>query len=277
MIPTASAAAFDAVATRYDAITAADANPVIAAQRVRVHAAFARHFAPGSRLLEIGCGTGEDTLALTARGHDIVACDPAPAMLTEAARKLAAAGRAHMARFVRGGASDLAAAWPSLAAAVDGVSAAIDGVFSNFAPLNCELSLAPLRALLDQALAPGGRFVAVVLPRWSPLEIAFFLAARQPRVALRRFGRAPVADVEGLTFPIRYYGPADFDRALGPGYRRIETRSLGLLLPPPRFAAAAMRVPGLWPLLLSLEDRVSALPGLRNVGDHVLVAYERAR
>ncbi len=209
MSPTASAAAFDAVATRYDAITASDANPVIAAQRLRVHAAFARHFAAGSRLLEVGCGTGEDTLALTARGHTLVACDPAPAMLTEAARKLAAAGRAHMARFVPGGTADLAASWPSLAAAVD-------GVFSNFAPLNCELSLAPLRALLDQALPPGGRFVAVVLPRWSPLEIACFLAAGRPRTALRRFGPAPVADVEGHTFPIRYYGPADFDRRARP-------------------------------------------------------------
>ena len=270
MSPTASAAAFDAVATRYDAITASDANPVIAAQRLRVHAAFARHFAAGSRLLEIGCGTGEDTLALTARGHTMVACDPAPAMLTEAARKLAAAGRAHMARFVPGGAADLATSWPSLAAAVD-------GVFSNFAPLNCELSLAPLRALLDHALPPGGRFVAVVLPRWAPLEIACFLAAGRPRTALRRFGPAPVADVEGHTFPIRYYGPADFDRALGPGYRRVETRSLGVLLPPPRFAAAAIRVPGLWRLLLAAEDRVSALPGVRNIGDHVLIAYERAR
>jgi SAM-dependent methyltransferase len=268
--PTASAAAFDAVAARYDAITAADANPVIVAQRARVHAAFGRHFPPGSRLLEIGCGTGEDTLALTARGHTIVACDPAPAMLTEAARKLAAAGRASMARFVPGGTADLAASWPSLAADVD-------GVFSNFAPLNCELSLAPLRALLDQALPPRGRFVAVVLARWSPLEIACFLAAGRPRTALRRFGRAPVADVEGHTFPVRYYGPADFDCALGPGYRRIDTRSLGLLLPPPYFAATARRVPGLWRLLVAADDRISALPGLRNVGDHVLVAYERAR
>jgi SAM-dependent methyltransferase len=265
-----SAAAFDAVAARYDAITAADANPVIAAQRRVVHDALARHFAAGSRLLEIGCGTGEDTLALTARGHRIVACDPAAAMLSEAGRKLAAAGRADRVRLVPGGVPELAARWRSLAAAVD-------GVFSNFAPLNCELSLAPLRGLLDQALPVGGRFVAVVLPRWAPLEIACFLAAGQPRVALRRFGRAPVADVEGQRFPIRYYGAADFDRALGAGYRRVETRSLGLVLPPPRFGAAALRVPTLWSLLLALEARLSALPGLRNVGDHLLLVYERAR
>jgi SAM-dependent methyltransferase len=263
--------AFDAVAPRYDVLCKSE-NPLVELIRERVYRSFTRHFAPGATLLELGCGTGEDTLALSERGYRIVATDVAPRMIEQARAKLAAAGRGEATRFILRGAAALADDWATLGADVAG---AVDGVFSNLAPLNCELSLVPVRRLLEQALRPGGRFVAVVLPRVCPLEIALFLARGDPRTALRRFKRDPVADVEGVQFPMRYYGAGDFDRALGPGFRRLETRSLGLLLPPLRFGPAFARVPGLLEALARTEDLVSDLPGLRRMGDHILLAYER--
>jgi SAM-dependent methyltransferase len=265
----AGAAAFDAISGQYDTLFSPETNPLVALMRERVYRACARHFAPGSTLLELGCGTGEDTLALAAAGHRMVAVDPAPGMVARARAKLEAAGRADAARFVNLGTAALAAAWPSLGLAVD-------GVFSNFAPLNCELSLEPVRLLLERALAPGGRFVGVVLPRLCPLEIALSLARGDARTALRRFRPSPVADVEGRRFPMRYYGARDFDRALGPAFRRVETRSLGLALPPLSFGPALARVPGLLGALTAVEDRLSGLPVLRRMGDHVLLVYERA-
>lgn len=265
----ASAAAFDAIAPRYDDLFSATANPLVAMMRARVLAAVDRHFPGPARLLEIGCGTGEDALSLAARGHRVIACDPAPAMIATTRAKVAAAGQTDAIEVVAGSVEQIAEAWPSRGTAVD-------GVFSNFAPLNCELSLAPLRLLLERALRREGRFMAVVLPRLCPLEVALFLALGQPRAALRRFHRAAVADVEGQRFAMKYYAGRDFDRALGPGFRRIETRSLGLVLPPLSFGSAFARVPGLLAALGALEDRVSALPGLRGMGDHVLLVYERA-
>jgi SAM-dependent methyltransferase len=264
----AGAAAFDAIAGRYDTLFSPVTNPLVEMMRERVYAAVARHFAPGSTLLELGCGTGEDTAALTARGYRVVAADPAPGMIAEARGKLAAVGRADAVRFVAEGVEALADRWASLGVAVD-------GVFSNFAPLNCALSLEPVERLLAQALRPGGRFLGVVLPRVCPLEVALSLARGDPRTALRRFRRAPVADVEGRRFAMRYYGAGDFDRALGAGFRRVETRSLGVCLPPLSFGPAFARVPGLLPALAALEDRVSGLPGVRRTGDHVLLVYER--
>jgi len=107
------------------------------------------------------------------------------------------------------------------------------------------------------------------------MEVALFMVRAEPRAALRRFRRAAVADVEGQKFAMKYYGGPDFDRALGPGFRRIETRSLGLFLPPLSFGPAFARVPGLLAALGAIEDRVAGLPGLRRMGDHVLLVYER--
>lgn len=274
MLPAAvatSADAFGAIASRYDTLFSPEVNPLIAIMRERFYRAVARYFPVGSALLEIGCGTGEDTLALTARGYRLAASDPSSDMLAQAKAKLAAAGPPAMSRvvaFVNHGASDLAAAWDTL-----GIS--VDGVFSNMAPLNCELSLAPLRALLERALRPGGRFVGVVLPRFCPLEVALFLGERDPRSALRRFARSPVGDVEDARFPIRYYGAADFDRALGAGFRRLKIRSLGLALPPLAFGPALARMPRLLAALTMVEDTLSAVPGLCRMGDQILLAYER--
>jgi ubiquinone/menaquinone biosynthesis C-methylase UbiE len=264
----ASAAAFDAIASHYDDLYSAAANPLIAMMRDRVFRAVDRHFPAPATLLEIGCGTGEDALALAGRGHRVVACDPAPTMVETARAKIAAAGRSDAVEVVQGEVEEIAASWPSRGQAVD-------GVFSNFAPLNCELSLAPLRLLLERSLRRGGRLLAVVLPQFCPLEVALFMARAQPRAALRRFRRDAVADVEGRQFTMKYYGAADFDRALGAGFRRIETRSLGLCLPPLGFGPAFARIPGLLPTLGAIEDRISALPGLRRMGDHVLLVYER--
>lgn len=265
-----AANAFDAAAGRYDAGMSPVTNPLVGMIRARFYQAIERHFPPGAALLELGCGTGDDALALASRGYRVVATDVAAAMVDRARAKVTTAGWGHAVQFQRVGAAELAGRWPALGQVVD-------GVYSNLAPLNCEPSLEPLRRLLEQALPPGGRFVGVVLPRVCPLEIALFLACGQPGTALRRLAPAPQANVDGHRFPLRYWGAGDFDRALGRGFRRIETRSLGLLLPPLRFGPTFARVPGLLETLAAVEDRVSALPGLARMGDHVLLAYERSR
>jgi len=92
---------------------------------------------------------------------------------------------------------------------------------------------------------------------------------------LRRFRRRPEADVDGARFPMRYYGARDFDAALGAGFRRVETRSLGLALPPLSFGPRLAAAPRLMAALAAVEDRLAGLPGLSRMGDHVALVYER--
>src|SRR5262245_24505996 len=108
----ARAAACDAIASHYDDLYSAAANPLMARMRHRVFRAVDRHFPSPATLLEIGCGTGEDAVMLARRGHRVIACDPAPAMIEMARAKVAAAGNGAGAlpiKFILGEVEEIAA------------------------------------------------------------------------------------------------------------------------------------------------------------------------
>ena len=191
-------------------------------------------------------------------------------MLSRAAAKLTSVGRAAAVRFVHGSAASLADDWSALGARVD-------GVFSNFAPLNCELSLRPVRRLLEQALAPGGRFVGVVLPRVCPLGDRALSRARRAAHRLPPVpARAGRPTSTGRTFPMRYYGARDFDRGAGAGFPPRRDAQPGDLAC--RRSASVPRLARAPRLLAALGARRG--PRRRaaraaHLGDHVIVAYER--
>src|SRR5437016_1424344 len=121
----ASGEAFDHVAARYDV----DATNVELSRwlRVRVWERLAGLFKSGDRVLEIGCGTGEDAIWLAKRGIHVTASDASAAMLAEARRKARQEGVGDLIELRQ---LDLARA-----AAWDVPNSAYDGVTSNFGPV----------------------------------------------------------------------------------------------------------------------------------------------
>ena len=70
---------FDRIATRYDALWTTTA--IGRAQRNLVWRDMDALFHPGERILDIGCGTGEDAAHFAARGVTVYATDASPAMV----------------------------------------------------------------------------------------------------------------------------------------------------------------------------------------------------
>src|SRR5262245_22665860 len=90
-------AAFDDLASAYDAAftTSALGRTLRPLAWTRLDALLS-----GSRrVLEIGCGTGEDAIRLARRGVDVLATDPSPSMLLVAAAKASQAGCADRIEF----------------------------------------------------------------------------------------------------------------------------------------------------------------------------------
>ena len=257
--------AFDGVASRYDRSNAG--NAAVCAMRQRTLSAITSRLSPGARLLDLGCGPGSDAETLARLGYRLTAIDWSPAMVREAQCRVRGAGLQSCVDIRLLGIHELDRL-------DDGP---FDGVYSNLGPLNCVPDLTSVARQIAARLRSGGFFVASVIGRICPWEIALFLLRGDCRRIAVRFARTFVpVPLEGRTVWTRYHAPLEFEAEFRrAGFRRVALRALGLWVPPPYMQAFSSRHPALMTWLQSVDDRTGGWPGLRNWGDHFLVVMRR--
>lgn len=253
-----AALAFDREAAGYDA--GFGSNPVGRLFRYVFQERLLRLFPSGARLLDLGCGTGEDALFLAARGRSVVGVDMAPAMV---ARARAKAGQ-------RGIASERARFEVGALEHVDALDSGFDGAYSDFGALNCADLRATGRALA-RALRPGAALALSVMgPQPLPLLLKRLLTGRgEPRGE-----RAP--HVARIAVETHYPSRARVRSAFGPEFAWSSGFALGVLLPGPDHAHWVTRHPQAFGLLAIAEGLVRAWPLLREWGDHNVIEGRRA-
>lgn len=262
--PTTRGAAFDGIAPGYDASFTHTHTGRL--QRALVHAHLqARLGGHRARALELNCGTGEDALWLASQGHTVLATDLSAGMVAAAAAKCAdlPGVRTQQADF---------------AAALDLPGGPYDLILSNFGGLNC-LSLEALAALgpaIRRQLAPGGRLVAVVMPRRCVWERLYFLAKLQPRKAFRRMGTAPVVAhlQDGSAVPTWYFDPAELRRAWQADLQLVHQAPVGIFLPPSYLDPLVARRPRFLAWLDRREQGSRHRAWLARYADHCLLEFQ---
>ena len=257
--------AFECAAASYDGELAA--NPAMRYMRAVSLGVLADVFLPGQRLLEIGCGTGEEALALVQRGCTVLATDVSPAMIAVAQARAEGAGLC----------ASLQLRVLDAAALGQLGGETFDGAYSSFGPLNGLDELRPVLAALSALVRPGGVVVLSVMNRWYPLEIAWFLLRGRPRQALRRWWNsgAPVSTLAAGRMATHYHSLRALRRAMKPWFRLRCCRALPVLLPPPYMASLWERCPRLIAALRGWEERLAWRWPWCGLGDHWLAVLER--
>ena len=253
-----AARAFDSVAEGFDARFTPWLS--VAAQRRAVREALVSALVPGSRLIELGGGTGDDALWMAERGYEVLMTDPSPAMVRTAAAKFA--GQTGLTAQVAA-AEDLAA-----------IEGEFDGAWSNFAGLNCVTDLTPVARGLARLVRPGGSALLVVFGTCCPGEMAIEAMRARPRNMFRRFHRGSVpARLNGYDFTVRYHRRRDLAAAMAPWFAPAGRQGVGVFVPPSAAEPWISRHPRLLATLDAL-DGMLARP-LAVLGDHILYRFVR--
>ncbi|MCC7494398.1 MAG: class I SAM-dependent methyltransferase [Fimbriimonadaceae bacterium] len=250
---------FDGLAATYD--EAFTDTPLAQYFRRRVWDRCAALWPAGSRVLELSCGTGADALYLASRGVQVLATDPAAAMLAVTRRKVATAGAAALVSCRRLRFEE-----------VDGRLGRFDGVLSNFGGLNCVDDLGDVLRRLAGCVRPGGALLLGVMGPLVPWELAWYGWRGEWQRALRRLRPGGVA-WRGLR--IRYPSIGGLRRAAAPWFELRAATALGALVPPPFAAAWADRQPGLAGRLQRWEDRCGSHWPWPWLADHYLLELGR--
>jgi len=240
---------FDQLALRYDAVWTN--SPAGRLQREAVW----RHIDPliqrGDRVLDIGCGTGEDALHLAQLGAQVLALDVSPEMVR------VARGKGVNARVLP----------------IEGIHAlavAFDLVLSNFGGFNCVRDLPAIGQTLARLVQPGGYLAVCVMGRFCLRESAHYALRGQFKKAARRW-RGETLTSAGLR--VSYPTLKQIRQALSPSFNLVADVGIGVFVPPSFVEGTPA------PLLntfASLDVRVELSRIGRAIGDHRLLVFHRS-
>lgn len=258
------ARAFDSLAADYDSIFTFSA--VGRSQRDVMWKRLLSVFRPGGHILELNCGTGVDALFMASAGLRVTACDASSRMIEIARKRMADANISQSVEFL---------ALPTEELHRVPVEGSFDGLFSNFAGLNC---VRDLRAVARQAalqLKPGAPLLLCFLSRFCLWEILYYLLRGKPRAAFRRCGGISAARLGDLSFPVYYPTRSELCRKFAPDFRLVSTLGVGITVPPSYLEHWIARHPHLLRWMEKMDNFIRAFPGIRLIGDHILLHFER--
>jgi 2-polyprenyl-3-methyl-5-hydroxy-6-metoxy-1,4-benzoquinol methylase len=223
-------------------------------------------FAPGARLIDIGCGTGLDANRMARLGHYVTAIDWSPQMVHRTRDRAEREGLSSRVQALAIGAHELCRLDDGL----------YDGAYSNLGPLNCVPDLAAVSRECERLIKPGGVLLFTVIGRVCPWEIAHYLCrGKWARVKIRYARDFVPVGMNQHTVWTRYYGPREFYRAFRAGFRLVHFRGLCVFAPPPYVTVLRDHHARWYERLWHIDRLTCGWPLLRGMGDHFLIVMRK--
>jgi ubiquinone/menaquinone biosynthesis C-methylase UbiE len=248
MSDTFATSGFDRLAPDYQALWSGTSAGRL--QREEVWRHITELFPPGSHVLDLGCGTGDDALMLATRGVRVTGIDSSSEMVR------IARNRGVDARFLP-------------IEHLSRMESTFDHVLSDFGVLNCIDSLSDLRAQLRLVIRPSGTLAVVLMTRFCLWESVWFAAQGRFSTAVRRWNGRASSSVSRHVF---YPTVEAIQQALAPDFNFVTSHGIGVAVPPSYVTGISRRS---MDRLALIDKRLASLPIFREIGDHRLLIFRR--
>jgi len=261
-------AEFDNIARDYDRHILG--NPVNRLLRDRSLAWLRTVFSGSHAILEVGCGSGMETLPLLREGHEVTAVDISEEMLEVVLEKARSEGVAERLRCVHVRARDLGRLVPELG------ERAFDGAYSTYGALNCEPDLRPVVSALGRLLPPGRSFVAGVYNRWCLFEVASYALTLRPSRASARWRNPVRVGSSRFCVDVFAFSAPEFRRRCAPEFTCVRTEGVPVVMPPSDLADYTRRLGRRFDGWARWDAWVGRRWPGKFLGDHFLMTFTRS-
>lgn len=260
-----AATAFSRQAAFFDALYSG--NTIVQYKRERVREQVNQFLKPGSRILELNAGTGDDAIYFAQLGHSVHATDIATGMQERLAEKVQAAQLTEKV-------TQEVCSFTQLDQLKN--KGPYDLIFSNFAGLNCTHELDKVLRSFSPLLDKDGIVTLVILPKFCLWE-AFLLFKGKFKTAFRRFfsSKGRKAHIEGTFFQCWYYNPSYVMKHLEDSFDRVSLEGLCTIVPPSYIEGFAEKYPKLFTCLKRKENRLKRNWPWRLVGDYYIITLRK--
>jgi SAM-dependent methyltransferase len=262
--PPQAALLFDQMAKDYDETFTE--SMIGRAQRDAVWSKLLRTFHPGDRILELNCGTGEDALFLARNSIAVTACDASEQMIQVARHRLSTEAPGAPIQFHL---------LPTEQIGKLKEINQFDGGFSNFSGLNCVSDLSQTTENLAALLPPKAQLLLCLSTRFCLWEMLWYSLRGNFRKAFRRTSGKTTSTVGKFTVDVYYPTVRDLRQLFLPHFKMRSITGIGVAVPPSYVEGWIRKHPVLLSSLRKIDGRICSIPGVRVLGDHMLLHLER--
>jgi ubiquinone/menaquinone biosynthesis C-methylase UbiE len=225
-------------------------------------------FAPGETVLEVGCGTGTETLSLARHGVKVIASDISQKMLNVLQSKADAAGLSEKITPLHSKPIDLPRKLHEM-----GFNS-LDGAYSTYGAINTEPNLTKMVQGFHEVLKPGGRLLLGVWNKYCVYELVGYLLRANPGLAFARFRNPVPLGKSRFCVATNAFSVGSLDQFMK-GYFKLERVFGAVIALPPSNLTKYLPKGWLLNSLKRLDLSIGNAFPTNRLGDHFLALYRR--
>ena len=259
-------AAFDGVAEDYDRHILG--NPINVWLRNRSISLMAEVFRPGQTVLEVGCGTGTETISLAMRGIRVIATDISSKMLDVLRRHAKETSVSDLVVPIH------CRPYQLTERLAERGFAGVDGAYSTYGAVNTEPRLAMFFGALRSLIRGDGRLVLGVWNRYCLYEMLGYMLKGNPSMAMARLRNPVPIGKSRFCVSTNAFSIRTLNSAITPYFRLERASGVGILLPPSNLIRY---IPprSLLNVAKRFEVRVGGYAPWNGVGDHFQGVFKK--
>jgi len=215
-----------------------------------------------SRVLEIGCGTGQEASRfILSTGKDVTCIDAAAGMVEFSTEKMKSLGISNKFNALK-----------LQAYRIGELNMPFDLVYSLNGALNTEPKLDTFVHSLERLVPRGGIIVISLRNRYCLGELLLYSIMGRNSPVKSRMSRTTPVQVVGNTVESFYYSPNEIYRFFS-NFQLIRKVGLGIIAPP--YLAEKFKFDFMRRIICGLEKFLSRVPLFSSLGDEVLYVFKK--